>query len=134
MSKKLVVIAEYRDLSQASLAKSTLESQGIPCYLADQYMVGINWLFSTELDQIKLKVSKCDAMRANDILCNFEHLSTEGLDYNLVTEAACPHCGSTENITQNATRKLAAVGLLFLLPLFFFLKRKSCIECGSKLK
>jgi|LGVF01.2.fsa_nt_gb hypothetical protein len=134
MRQKLVVIAEYRDLAQASLAQSTLETQGIQCYLADQYRVGINWLYSTALDRIKLKVPECDAVWANEILCRFEHVYTEGLDNELAPEATCLHCGSTENITKNATRKLAAVSLLFSLTLFFFLKRKSCIECGNKLK
>lgn len=134
MSQKLVVIAEYRDLSQAGLAQSNLKAQGIECYLADQYMVGINWLFSTALDRIKLKVPECDAVRAHEILCRFECASTEGLDNELPSEATCPHCGSTENITQNTTGKFAAITLLFSLPLFFFIKRNRCVECGHKWK
>lgn len=95
---------------------------------------GVNWLFSTDLDQIKLKVCKGDAEKANEILCRFEPVYTKGLDNELGTEDACPHCGATTIINKNATRKLAAVSLLLLLPLYFFMKRKSCIECGSKLK
>lgn len=134
MSQRLVVIAEYRDLPQAGLAQSTLEAKGIQCYRADQYRVGIDWLFSTAPDRIKLKVPECDAVRANEILCRFEHILTEGSGMELASEEICSHCGSIGNINKNTTGKFAAVSLLLSLPLFFFVKRKNCVECGHKWK
>lgn len=135
MTDKLVVIAEFRDLPQAGLAQSTLEANGVQCFLENQYMVGVNWLYSTALGGIKLKVHARDAERANEILSSFEPGYTEGLDEEKIApEATCPLCGSTKITTKNYTRKFAAISLLLSLPLFFFLKRNSCNECGHKWK
>lgn len=135
MDEKLVVIAEYRDLPQAGLAQSTLEANGVPCFLENQYMVGVNWLYSTALGGIKLKVLEGDVPKAKGILQTFEAGCPEELDEETLTpDANCPVCGSTKIITRNYTRKFAAISLLLSLPLFFFLKRNSCQECGHKWK
>jgi DNA-directed RNA polymerase subunit RPC12/RpoP len=135
MDDKLVVIAEYRDLPQAGLAQSTLEANGVQCFLENQYMVGVNWLYSTALGGIKLKVREGDVRQANEILKTFDVDCSEGADEEKLTPgAACPLCGSTKIITKNYTRKFAAISLLLSLPLFFFLKRNSCQECGHRWK
>jgi hypothetical protein len=134
MSKRLIVIAEYRDRPQACLAQSTLEAQGIQCSIENQYIAGVNWLYSKALGNIKLKVPQCDAVWANEILCRFEPVYAEDFDNELALEATCPHCGSIEIITKNFTRKFASISLLFSLPLFVFLKRNSCKECCHKWK
>lgn len=135
MADKLVILAEYRDLPQAGLAQSTLEAQGIQCFLDNQYMIGVNRLYSTALGGIKLKIHACDATRANEILCRFESVYAVGLDEDeCAPEATCPCCGSAEIISRNYTRKFAAASLLFSLPIFFFLKRNSCKGCGHKWK
>jgi hypothetical protein len=135
MDEKLVVIAEYRDLPQAGLAQSTLEANGVPCFLENQYMVGVNWLYSAALGGLKLKVLEGDAPRANEILQTFEAGGSEGSNKEAFTpDTTCPCCGSSKIITRNYTRKFAAISLLLSLPLFFFLKRNSCQECGHKWK
>jgi hypothetical protein len=135
MTEKTVVIAEYRDFPQAGLAQSTLEANGVQCFLDNQYMVGVNWLYSTALGGIKLKVHARDVARANEILSSFKPGYVEGVDKEkLAPETTCPICGSTKITTKNYTRKFAAISLLFSLPLFFFLKRNSCKECGHKWK
>jgi hypothetical protein len=135
MAEKLVVIAEYRDLPQAGLAQSTLEANGVQCFLENQYMVGVNWLYSTALGGIKLKVHSRDVSRANEIFSNLKSGNVEGFsEEKTAPEATCPFCGSTEIITKNYTRKFAAISLLLSLPFFFFLKRNSCKECGHNWK
>ena len=135
MGRKLLVIAEYRDLPQAGLAQSTLQAQGIRCHLENPHAVGVNRLYSKGLGGIKLKVHKCDAVRANEILCSFLPVYAEDMDEReLALGAICPHCGSAEIITKNNTRKYAAISLLSSLSLFFFLKRYGCKECGHKWK
>jgi hypothetical protein len=110
MAEKLVVIAEYRDLPQAGLAQSTLEANGVQCFLENQYMVGVNWLYSTALGGIKLKVHSRDVSRANEIFSNLKSGNVEGFsEEKTAPEATCPFCGSTEIITKNYTRKFAAI-------------------------
>ncbi|HBI14666.1 MAG TPA: DUF2007 domain-containing protein [Desulfobulbaceae bacterium] len=135
MDDNLVVIAEYRDLPQAGLAQSTLEENSVQCFLENQYMVGVNWLYSTALGGIKLKVREGDVPQAKEILKTFEVDCSEGAEEEKSNPAAtCPLCGSTKIITKNYTRKFAAISLLLSLPLFFFLKRNSCQDCGHRWK
>lgn len=44
MVSGLITIAQFRDLPEAGLAKSKIESAGIPCFLENEYTVGANWL------------------------------------------------------------------------------------------
>ena len=136
MSQKLVAIAQYRDLPQAGLDKSIFESQGITCFLDNEFTIGVNWLYSTALGGVKLKVLEGDAARAKGILQEDfgaapSNVSTE---VDLPPEATCPRCGATGITTKNYTRKFAAISLLLSLPLFFFLRRYSCNSCNHKWK
>jgi hypothetical protein len=42
-SQQLAVVGRYRDLPQAQMAKSLLESAGIECYLRDENTIRIEW-------------------------------------------------------------------------------------------
>jgi hypothetical protein len=52
----------------------------------------------------------------------------------LLLESVCPKYGEPEVKTKNYTRKFAAISLLLSLPLFFFLKRFRCKNCGRRWK
>ncbi len=135
MSQKLVTIAQYRDLPQAGLDKSILESQGITCFLDNEFTIGVNWLYSTALGGVKINVLEDDVARAKEILqdnrdANVDVSTEEGLP----PETVCPLCGLPEITTKNYTRKIAAINLLFGLPFFFFLKRYRCNSCGHQWK
>lgn len=136
MSQKLVTIAQYRDLPQAGLDKSILESQGITCFLDNEFMIGVNWLYSTALGGVKLKVLEGDAARAKAIIQqDFGAVpATISTETELPPQDTCPRCGATEIATRNYTRKFAAVSLLLSLPLFFFLRRYRCKSCNHKWK
>jgi hypothetical protein len=68
MTQMLKTVASFRDLPLAELAKSKLESEGIPCFLANKNLIGINWLYSFALGGVKLQVRKDDAEIAEKIL------------------------------------------------------------------
>src|SRR5258708_10220527 len=44
--QKLVTIRQFRDLPEALLAKGSLESAGIECFLADENLVRLDWFIS----------------------------------------------------------------------------------------
>lgn len=136
MSQQLVTIAQYRDLPSAGLAQSILESEGITCFLDNQYMVGINWLYSNALGGVKLKVAESDAEKALRLLEDHEEPSqfVEQPEGDRPQDSTCPKCSGTEILTKNYTRKFAALNLLLGLPLFFFMKRYRCKTCGHKWK
>src|ERR1700743_1357680 len=45
-SRKLVTVRKYRDLPEAFVARSVLESAGIECFLQDENTVRAAWLWS----------------------------------------------------------------------------------------
>ena len=133
MKQNLVTIARYRDLPQAGLDKSILEGQGIPCFLDNEFTVGVNWLYSNALGGVKLKVLEEDVAWATKLIGasgnTDDAIVVEG---DLPPEELCPKCDSPDIRGINYTRKLAAVSLLLSLPLFFFIKRFRCSDCGHQ--
>jgi len=119
----LKTIASFRDLPLAELAKSKLESEGIPCFLANKNLIGINWLYSFALGGVKLQVRKDDAKIAEKILDEDFSSELEALDdqfAQLQRDDFCSKCGSTNISVMNTTRKAGALSLLLGLPLFLF--------------
>lgn len=66
--RDLLTIRQYRDLPQALLAKSVLESAGIECFLGDDNLIRMDWLWSNLLGGVKLRVRQEDALVASRLL------------------------------------------------------------------
>jgi len=137
MSQLLKTVASFRDLPLAELAKSKLESEGIPCFLADKNLIGINWLYSFALGGVRLQVRKDDAEIAEKILNEDFSSELDSLDDQfpkLQSDELCSKCGSSNISVVNTTRKAGALSLLLNLPLILFRKRYKCTECGHIMK
>ena len=63
-----VLIRRYRDLLDASMAKSILDSAGIESSLLDDNIVRIDWFYSNLVGGIKLMVRQEDAEAASKLL------------------------------------------------------------------
>jgi hypothetical protein len=63
-----VILRRYRDMPAAFVEKSVLEDAGIECYLQDDNVVRMDWLWSNALGGIKLIVREEDAGDAEKIL------------------------------------------------------------------
>jgi hypothetical protein len=59
--RRMVPIRSFPDVMQAWLAKSSLESAGVECYLVDDNMVRLDWGMSIVLGGVKLRVKPEDA-------------------------------------------------------------------------
>lgn len=66
--RNLVLLRRFRDLPEALLAKGMLESTGIPCSLADDNMVRLDWFISNLLGGVKLMVDAEDFAEASRVL------------------------------------------------------------------
>jgi hypothetical protein len=66
--RELLTIRQFRDLPEALLAKSVLDSAGIECFLGDDNLIRIDWLWSNLLGGIKLRVRQEDALVASRLL------------------------------------------------------------------
>ena len=63
-----VVLRRYRDMPAAFIEKSVLENAGIECFLQDDNVVRMDWLWSNVMGGIKLVVRANDAEDAEQIL------------------------------------------------------------------
>src|SRR5207237_10420673 len=66
--RDLLTIRQFRDLPEALLAKSVLESAGIECFLGDDNLIRMDRLWSNLLGGIKLRVRQEDAIVASRLL------------------------------------------------------------------
>lgn len=73
--RDLLTIRQFRDLPEALLAKSVLDSAGIECFLGDDNLIRMDWLWSNLLGGIKLRVRQEDAIVASRLL---EEAAPEG--------------------------------------------------------
>lgn len=67
-SGKPVVIRSYRDVTEAMVDRSKLESSGIKCFLYDDNLIRLDWFVSNAIGGVKLVVSQNEAGEALKIL------------------------------------------------------------------
>lgn len=135
---KLVTIASFSDPIKANLRKAKLESEGIPCVLADENMVSIIPIYSLAIGNIKLKVHELNAERAIRFLKSSDPVLVD--DFKLMEEnkesssLKCPNCIST-NLYKEELSKKSILGFLLLgFPIPIFRKRFHCFDCGYEWK
>ena len=95
-NRRFIVLRRYRDMPDAFLFGSILDSAGIECYLADENTIRMDWFWSNLLGRIKLCVRKMDAETASSLL---EQGIPEKFDVDGVGEyqqPRCPMCQSLE--------------------------------------
>ena len=128
-----VIVARFSFPLDANIAKSTLESVGIPAFIADEHTVNMQWLYSNAMGGVRLFVPAEYLEEAKEVL---NHDFSESVDLECGSKAEiCPECGS-KNLVPYTQGKRSAF-LVFLLagfPLFFYKHGLKCQECGCFLK
>ncbi len=66
--QKLITVRQYRDLTDAQLAKGVLDSAGILSYLRDENIVRMDWFYSNSIGGIRLQVREEDRASAEALL------------------------------------------------------------------
>ncbi len=130
---KPVLIRRYRDLPEAAVAQSILESAGIESFLADENLVRLDWFYSNLIGGIKLLVHQDDAQSANALLdeAGPEKFAVEGVgEYEL---PRCPACGSPDT-SLDGLNKPVTFGAMILtnLPIPITRKGWKCHACGHR--
>jgi hypothetical protein len=154
MDDRLVTLAAFLNTTEAYLAQSKLESEGIDVFVFDDKLVGVNWLYSNAVGGVKLKVKESDARRAMEALR--EDLSyaeppteMESLKEDISEEApsldeetpepqsapSCPRCLSPAVVSENFSRRIVFLSWLLLgFPLPLLRRRWFCQSCGHRWK
>jgi len=133
MPERLVTVATFSRAMGAYLSKARLESEGIECFVVDEFTVTMNWLFSNAIGGVKLNVKESEAQRAAEILRQ-EPISTDSTEIG-EDGLRCPKCDSPDVYYEKYSRRIFFASWLLLDVPFPFLKRKwRCRECGYEWK
>ena len=118
MSAKFVTVATFSQPVEAHLARTKLESEGVTCFVSDENVVTVNWLLSSAVGGVKLKVPEWQADYAREVLRPKPRLVVVA---DNDTDRCCPRCRSVDVYYQRFSRRagfLAMVFLGFLIPWF----------------
>ena len=94
--ERFVLFRRFRDLSDAFLFKSILDSAAIECFLGDENTIRMDWFWSNLLGGIKLFVRATDVNTASELFNQPvpERFDVEGIgEYQ---QPRCPNCNSLE--------------------------------------
>jgi len=130
--RDLVMIRRFRDLPEALLAKGSLDSAGIECFLADDNMIRMDWFISNLLGGIKLMVEPQHAAEATALLglATPESFAVEGVgEYQ---QPRCPRCGSLDIAFRELNKKIAYPSAWVGLPIPVHRKSWKCHACGAE--
>jgi hypothetical protein len=129
-----VMIRRYRDLPEASIAKSILDSSEIENYLADDNLVRLDWFYSNLIGGIKLFVRQQDVEEANNLL---DQGVPEKFDVDTPGEyeqPRCPKCQSFDVSFDGLDKSSTYAALFVSLPIPFTNKDWKCHSCGHHWK
>lgn len=107
-----VIVGRFRDLPEALLAKSVLDSEGIESFLADENTIRMDWLWSNLMGGIKLWVKAENGAAAVDLL---REKFPEGIDVGDRPEQKqdrCPKCQSADISFEELNRPASYLTLL----------------------
>ena len=129
--QNLVTLRKFRDLPEALLAKGSLESSGIECYLGDDNMVRLDWFISNLIGGVKLRVRAQDIEAANEVLNQPipEEFEVEGVgEYH---QPHCPECRSLDVAFNELNKPVAFTTLILRVPVPLHSKGWKCHACGN---
>lgn len=130
--RELVTVRKFRDLPEALLAKGSLESAGIECFLADENLVRLDWFISNFIGGIKLNVRAADVENARNILDEpiLEGLYVQGI--GLYEQPRCPKCQSLDVNFQELDRPIAYMSAFLRLPMPVQRPAWRCHTCDAE--
>jgi Putative prokaryotic signal transducing protein len=130
--RELVTIRQFRDLPEALLAKGSLESAGIECFLADENLVRLDWFISNFVGGIKLNVHPEDEANARKILDEpiLEGLYVQGV--GLYEQPRCPKCQSLDVNYQELDRPIAYMSAFLRVPIPIQRPAWHCHACDAE--
>src|SRR5580693_3437516 len=130
--RELVTIRQFRDLPEALLAKGSLESSGIECFLADDNLVRLDWFISNFIGGIKLNVRVQDAGNAQKLLDEpiLEGLYVQGV--GLYEQPRCPKCKSLDVNFQELDRPIAYMSAFLHVPMPVQRTGWRCHSCDAE--
>ena len=129
----LVTLRYYRDLPEAQVAKSALESAGIFAFLRDENTVRIDWGYSNAVGGIRLQVRPEDASAAEEALSQPipSTIESGSIDYE---QPRCPFCQSLDINFEAVNSKVGHATMILGVPIPWPKAQWICRSCGREWK
>lgn len=126
-----VLLRRFRDLPDAFLFQSILDSANIEYFLADEDTIRLNWFWSNLLGGIKLFVRAADAGPASALLDQpvLESFDVEGIgEYH---QPRCAHCNSLDVSFNGLNKAVDYIRALLGGPRPLHRSLWQCDSCGQ---
>jgi hypothetical protein len=123
----LVRVGSFRDPYEAYIARSLLESAGIPALVLNEFHIGVNWLYSNALGGVSVEVSE---EHAEDALLLLKQPVPEGSKEAESEAEVCPGCGASSGRPSRFDARLRAGSMIVGVPLTIGRYRSRCSSCG----
>ena len=94
--RQLVTIRRYRDLTEAQIAQSLLESEGIQSWIQNENLVRVDWMYSNAVGGIRLQIAQEDESRAQETLDGQTPPTIVFDEKSEFVQPTCPTCGSRD--------------------------------------
>jgi DNA-directed RNA polymerase subunit RPC12/RpoP len=134
---KIITFETYHDPMLAHIIRTKLEAYGIPCFIKDDNLAGLNPLYNSGISGIQVNIFERDLERCLEIVAQDDSLQLEEnleIDPETYNAVICPYCGST-NISaiepdENRPGWLNTL-YSFFASIFPFYTRKAwhCLNC-----
>ena len=127
---KPVMLRRFRDLPEATVAQSVLESAGIESFLADDNLVRLDWFYSNLIGGVKLFVAEVDVDSARELLDQSapEAFNVEGVgEYK---QPHCPRCDSLDVSYDGLDKPASYAGFFLNVPRPVRNRGWKCHTCG----
>ena len=130
----MATVARYFDRSEALVAASLLEAEGIPARLADEQMTQIAWIYTLALGGVRLEVPDDRLEEAQALLAASDARIAGKIEE--VGKDVCARCGSEAVDFKRFDRRIRGASMLLMwlgVPaLMWSRKRFRCRECGHR--
>ncbi len=123
MHDNYTVLDTFEYSSEAQVAKTKLEAEGLQVMLMDEKTIDSDPLISQAIGGVKLLVHNDDLTGAKRIYSRIRNYAKDGSD-QLFT---CPNCSSNKVLIAALQRK----NLFYMLFPFFEKTRKQCTVCNT---
>jgi predicted RNA-binding Zn-ribbon protein involved in translation (DUF1610 family) len=132
--RRLVAVRRYRDLTEAFVGRSLLESAGIPAWIADEHLVQMVWFYSNLVGGMRLQVDERDEAAAREILEAGVPQTIKYGQEEAYVQPICPKCGSAEITLGDGTERGRSLVALYVLSIPIPPRKPAwhCVACGAQ--
>jgi len=151
-SEKVVTVLTLTYPHEVAIIRGRLESEGIACFVQDEWIVQANPLYSNAIGGMKLQVFESDFNQTIEILKETGYIKEEDLQFYKESlyvnghsddqhtpasesEIVCPVCGSKEVVITKKTGWFFLItSLLFAFLTPFCREKYYCFNCKQEFK